>query len=81
MALWARPTGTIKNAVAQGIPRRDPGRSVVVCVTLVDGSNGEVIRERLVETKSQRDRYDKQLERRIKAAIMLEKKVQVDALQ
>lgn len=44
MALWARPTGTIKNAVAQGIPRKDPGRSVAVCVTLVDGSDSEVIR-------------------------------------
>lgn len=33
-----------------------------------------------METKSQRDRYDKQLEKTIKAAIMLAKKLQVNAL-
>lgn len=38
MALQARPTGTIKNAVAHGIPPQDLDRSAVVCVTLVDGS-------------------------------------------
>lgn len=26
MALWARPTGTIKKAAAQGIPRKRPGQ-------------------------------------------------------
>lgn len=36
--------------------------------------------EQLVETKNQRDRYNKQLEERIKAAIMPGKNVQVDAL-
>lgn len=64
--------------------RASLARSVQKCCALCDTGgwqHSEAIKEQLVETKSQRDRYDKQLEERIKAAIMLGKKVQVNALQ
>lgn len=44
MALWARPTGTIKNAAAQGIPRKDPNRSVVVFRDSGGWQRSEVLR-------------------------------------
>lgn len=59
-------------------------RSEQKCCALCDSGgwqHNDAIKEQLLETKSQRDGYDKQLEGRIKAAIMLQKKAQVKTLQ